>query len=49
LTARGETTHDLVHHLFKGYDNAKCDEFVKFMKRKKDNFRDGTLDFTRSR
>jgi hypothetical protein len=46
LTARGETTHDLVHHLFKGYENAKCDEFVKFMKRKKDDFRDGTLDFT---
>jgi hypothetical protein len=46
LTARGETTHDLVHHLFKGYESAKCDEFVKFMKRKKDDFRDGTLDFT---
>jgi hypothetical protein len=46
LTARGETTHDLVHHLFKGYDNAKCDEFKLFMQRKKDDFRDGTLDFT---
>jgi hypothetical protein len=46
LTARGETTHDLIHHLFKGYNNAKCDEFVAFMKRKKDDFRDGTIDFT---
>jgi hypothetical protein len=46
LTARGETTHDLVHHLFKGYDSTKCDEFVKYIKRKKDDFLDGTLDFT---
>jgi hypothetical protein len=46
LTARGETTNDLVHHLFKGYESTKCDEFVQFMQRKKDDFRDGTLDFT---
>jgi hypothetical protein len=36
----------LVHHLFKGYESTKCDEFVQFMQRKKDDFRDGTLDFT---
>jgi hypothetical protein len=46
LTARGETTQDLVINLFKGYRVAKCEQFVLFIGRKKDAYIEGAIDFT---
>jgi hypothetical protein len=46
LTARGETTNNLVSNLFKGYQTAKCAKFRDYMERKKESFHDGTIDFT---
>jgi hypothetical protein len=46
LTARGETTNDIVSNLFKGYQFAKCAKFCDYMDRKKEAFRDGTIDYT---
>jgi hypothetical protein len=46
LTARGETIHDLVTNLFKGYLSVKCEKFVSFIERKKDSFNANDIDFT---
>jgi hypothetical protein len=46
LTARGETTHDLVTNLFKGYLSVKCEKFVLFIERKRDSYNTNDIDFT---
>jgi hypothetical protein len=46
LTARGETTHDLVTNLFKGCLSVKCEKFVLFIERKKDSYNANDIDFT---
>jgi hypothetical protein len=46
LTARGETTNNLVSNLFKGYQTTKCAKFRNYMDRKKEGFRDGSVDYT---
>jgi hypothetical protein len=46
LTARGETTQDLVNNLFKGYLKTKSANFNGFIKRKKEMFQEGAVDYT---
>lgn len=41
LTARGETTNDLLVNLFKGYLAVKDKEFVRYIDRKKDAYDEG--------
>ena len=45
LSARGETTHDLLTNLFKGYQAASDHTFVKYIERKQEEYKDG-LDIT---
>jgi hypothetical protein len=42
LQARGETTDDLVINLFKAYLNVADQNFVEYMKKKKDDYDEGT-------
>jgi hypothetical protein len=46
LTARGETTQDLVNNLFKGYLCVKSKDFNEFIKRKRNSYREGEVDYT---
>jgi hypothetical protein len=46
LTARGETTQDLVNNLFKGYFKTKSEKFQGFIERKKEAFQEGAIDYT---
>jgi hypothetical protein len=46
LTARGETTHDLVLHLFRGYMMVKCPPFVDFITRKEEGYTADGVDYT---
>jgi hypothetical protein len=46
LMACGETTHDLVTNLFKGYLSVKCEKFVLFIEQKKDSYNANDIDFT---
>jgi hypothetical protein len=46
LTARGETTQDLVNNLFKGYLKTKSSKFNGFIERKKEMFQEGAIDYT---
>jgi hypothetical protein len=46
LTARGETTQDLVNNLFKGYLKTKSSKFHGFIERKKEMFQEGAVDYT---
>ena len=41
LSARGETTHDLLMNLFKGYQAATDHTFVKYIERKQEEYEDG--------
>jgi len=43
LTARGETTHDLLMNLFKGYAAASDKEFVQYMARKRERNDEGEI------
>ena len=42
LRSRGETSHDLLVNLFKGYMACSDREFVAYIKRKQDSFEEGT-------
>ena len=42
LSARGETTHDLLTNLFKGYQAASDSTFVKYIERKQEEYEDGS-------
>lgn len=42
LTARGETTNDLLANLFKGYLSAEDETFVKYITRKQEEYDEGT-------
>jgi len=42
LTARGETTHDLLNNLFKAYKAASDKKFVEYIERKEIKYEDGT-------
>ena len=44
LTARGETTQDLVTNLFKGYAACSDKTFVKYIADRQDEYEDGRLD-----
>jgi hypothetical protein len=46
LTARGETTQDLVNNLFKGYLKTKSAKFHGFIERKKESYQEGAIDYT---
>jgi hypothetical protein len=46
LSTRGETTHDLVIHLFKGYMASTSTDFKDFIKRKKESHRENAIDYT---
>ena len=41
LSARGETMHDLLTNLFKGYQAATDHTFVKYIERKQEEYEDG--------
>jgi hypothetical protein len=41
LEARGETTHDLLSNLFKGYKAASDEKFVEYIQSKEDDYDDG--------
>jgi hypothetical protein len=43
LSSCGETTYDLIHHLFKGYAAASDNVFKQYILKKKDLFEEGTL------
>jgi hypothetical protein len=42
LASRGETTQDLLSNLFKGYEAASDDQFVKYILKKQDNYDEGS-------
>jgi hypothetical protein len=42
LQAHGENTDDLIINLFKAYLNVADQHFVKYMKKKKDDYDEGT-------
>jgi hypothetical protein len=42
LSSRGETTHDLLTNLFKGYKAASDRQFVEYIKKKEDEYDEGT-------
>ena len=42
LASRGETTHDLLSNLFKGYAAASDTTFTSYMERKQEEYEDGT-------
>lgn len=46
LTARGETSTDLVTNIFKGYAKTDCKEFRDYIKKRKENWEDSLEDFT---
>ena len=46
LTARGETTQDLLNNLFKGYAKADCEEFREFIKKTRWEWQNGRFDYT---
>jgi hypothetical protein len=46
LTARGETTQDLVNNLFKGYLKTNSAKFQGFIERKKEMYQEGAVDYT---
>jgi hypothetical protein len=46
LSTHGETTHDLVIHLFKGYMASTSADFKDFTKRKKESHRENAIDYT---
>jgi hypothetical protein len=41
LSSRGETTHDLLTNLFKGYKAASDRQFIKYIKKKEDDYDEG--------
>lgn len=49
LSARGETTHDLLSNLFKAYRTVKDAEFVRYMTQKESDYEEGTTSLTPSR
>ena len=42
LASRGETTHELLSNLFKGYTAASDNTFTKYIERKQEEYEDGT-------
>jgi hypothetical protein len=42
LASRGETTQDLLSNLFKGYEAASDDQFVKYILKKQDDYDEGS-------
>ena len=42
LASRGQTTHDLLSNLFKGYTAASDNTFTKYIERKQEEYEDGT-------
>ena len=46
LSTRGETTQDLVIHLFKGYMACTSADFKDFIKCKKESHRENAIDYT---
>ena len=42
LASRGETTHDLLLNLFKGYAATSDTKFTSYIKRKPEEYEDGT-------
>ena len=42
LASRGETTHDLLSNLFKGYAAASDTKFTSYIERKQEKYEDGT-------
>ena len=43
LSARGETTTDLIVNLFKAYESASDEQFVAYMRRKREDYYDGQI------
>ena len=43
LSARGETTHDLLANLFKGYLSSKDPTFARYIEKKQEDYDDGTV------
>jgi hypothetical protein len=41
LSSRGETTHDLLTNLFKGYKAASDRQFIAYIKKKEDDYDEG--------
>jgi hypothetical protein len=46
LTARGETTQDLVLHLFRGYMMVRCPTFINYITRKEEGYTADGVEYT---
>ena len=49
LRARGETTHDLLHNLFRAYKTVKDNEFIRYITQKESDYEENDIDMSAER